>query len=112
METVTQLRPKKIEIVIGIDPGVETGFAVFHRLKNNLIICTSVPIHTAMEMVKRQAEETLGNLIVRIEDARQRKWFGKNAGFHALQGAGSIKRDCRIWNDYLWELKIAAQFVP
>jgi len=35
-----------------------------------------------------------------FEDARQRKWFG-GSGKEKWQGAGSIKRDCTIWEDYL-----------
>ena len=36
----------------------------------------------------------------RVEDARKRKHF-KNFGKERLQGAGSIKRDCTIWEDFL-----------
>jgi hypothetical protein len=34
-----------------------------------------------------------------LEDARLRTWFGEK-GREALQGAGSIKRDCSIWCEF------------
>ncbi|EMN93341.1 hypothetical protein LEP1GSC112_0438 [Leptospira interrogans serovar Pomona str. UT364] len=34
-----------------------------------------------------------------IEDARKRKWFGPNADAKR-QGAGSVKRDCALWEDF------------
>ena len=37
---------------------------------------------------------------VRFEDARLRTWFA-NKGREALQGAGSIKRDCLLWETWL-----------
>lgn len=37
---------------------------------------------------------------MRVEDARQRKWFGARSS-SKLQGAGSVKRDSAIWDDYL-----------
>ena len=35
-----------------------------------------------------------------FEDARLRKWFGSK-GREALQGAGSIKRECQLWAEWL-----------
>jgi hypothetical protein len=49
-------------------------------------------------------------IFVRFEDARLRKWFG-NAGREKLQGAGSIKRDCVIWNDFLTRKQIPFEAV-
>jgi hypothetical protein len=42
----------------------------------------------------------LPNVFVRFEDARMRQWFGSK-GVEALQGAGSIKRDCSRWEEFL-----------
>ena len=49
-------------------------------------------------------------MFVRIEDARQRRWLG-NKGREALQGAGSIKRDATIWEDFLTDKKIPFEMV-
>ena len=42
--------------------------------------------------------ETVG-VEVWFEDARLRQWYG-DKGREALQGAGSIKRDCGIWEEF------------
>lgn len=95
---------KKSEVItIGIDPGVNTGYAVNDC--GVLTVVNSVTIHIAMHGVRSEAERNIiKRVIVVFEDARQRKWFG-NAGREQLQGAGSIKRDCKIWEDYLTDLK-------
>ena len=50
----------------------------------------------------RDAGELVG---VAFEDARLRTWYGTTRGTKAdtarLQGAGSVKRDCQIWADFL-----------
>lgn len=82
-------------IIVGIDPGTETGYAEWHVLEQRLLACESMLIHRAMQRVL-----TLKPAFVIFEDARQRQWFG-NAGRAQLQGAGSIKRDSTIWQDFL-----------
>lgn len=88
---------------IGIDTGVHTGFAVWHSDTKYLAEVSTVTITQAMERVKMLAD-ILGkdNIRLFIEDARQRKWFG-NSGREKLQGAGSVKRDSRIWEDWCME---------
>lgn len=90
-------------ICIGIDTGVHTGFAVWHSDTKYLAEVSTMTITQAMERVKMIAD-IRGKECVRlfIEDARQRKWFG-NAGREKLQGAGSVKRDSRIWEDWCRE---------
>lgn len=92
-------------IVIGIDPGVNTGFAVWSPLNHSLLCVRSLAIHEAMERIH---EDYWPHLVV-IEDARLRTWFGKS-GREQLQGAGAIKRDCRIWEDFLRDLNIPLHF--
>lgn len=66
-------------------------------------------IHEALEKINRwHGKET--KIFVRIEDARKRTWFG-NAGREQLQGAGSIKRDCKIWEDFLTDNNIPFELV-
>jgi len=92
--------------LIGLDPGVETGFAVWDGKK--LIMVESDMIHKVMQKIKNWSEEY--KLLIRLEDARKRNWFGES-GREQLQGAGSIKRDCKIWEDFLTDNKIPFELV-
>ncbi|WP_418409278.1 hypothetical protein [Alistipes sp.] len=90
-------------ILIGIDTGVHTGFAVWHSDTKYLAEVSTMTITQAIERVKMIAYiRGKDNIRLFIEDARQRKWFG-NAGREKLQGAGSVKRDSRIWEDWCRE---------
>lgn len=103
------MKPSKTHnqtIIIGIDPGVHTGICRRVKKTNELSIDT-LSIHRAMWYVYQQvrlANDAGNKVIVRVEDARLRKWYGNNS-LHKAQGAGSIKRDCKIWDDYLSDLK-------
>jgi len=88
----------RVKVVIGIDPGVNTGFAVADCGK--LIRVESMSAVEAEEMVLQTMIDNGGKLFVRFEDARMRQWFGSK-GREALQGAGSIKRDCARWQEFL-----------
>jgi hypothetical protein len=83
-------------IMIGIDPGTQTGLSVYDTNKQELI---AVKSGTIIEMYYELLEwiESYDHK-VRIEDARKRKWFGSNSKAK-MQGAGSIKRDCKIWEE-------------
>lgn len=102
---------------IGIDTGVNTGIAIWDNRKRSLLQVETMKIHQAMELVRKYKEVALVNgtsLIVRVEDARQRKWFGYNTPQKdraKLQGAGSVKRDASIWEDYLKDLDVEFQMV-
>jgi len=67
------------------------------------IIC--LKIHGAIDKGLKYHRQYGDELFVRFEDARLRTWFA-NKSTEALQGAGSIKRDCSIWEDFLSEHKI------
>lgn len=96
---------------IGIDPGVQTGFAVWHSGGKYLAEVETYSITQAMERVKMMAD-ILGkdNIRVFVEDARKRKWFG-NSGREKLQGAGSVKRDSRIWEDWCKEQELQYRMI-
>ncbi len=86
------------ELYIGIDTGVSTGFSVWNpetRKFNDICTCK---IHQAMKKIEMLSQTY--KLHIRVEDARQRKWYG-NSGREKLQGAGSVKRDSKIWEDFL-----------
>lgn len=96
---------RQYRIAIGIDPGTKTGLAVWNIETKSLHSVATMPIHDAMAEIWRLAGIYDGEMLVRIEDARLRTWFGKRAK-EKEQGAGSIKRDCTIWEDYLRAMDI------
>jgi hypothetical protein len=97
---------------IGLDPGVTTGFATWDRVDGRLLAVTSMSILGAMKEVKALAEA--GQVFdVTFEDARQRKFFGSEvdarfarSGAGVREGAGSVKRDCSIWQEFLTDLGV------
>ncbi|MEI6059403.1 MAG: hypothetical protein WCR72_01790 [Bacteroidota bacterium] len=87
----------KYRYIIGIDPGTNTGLAIWDSIEKKLLSVRSCKIHAAFDFIcNMHNDETL----IRIEDARLRKWYGKNTKGKD-QGAGGIKRDCSIWEDFL-----------
>ena len=98
-------------IWIGIDTGTHTGFAAWDDSAQVLVEVDTLLIHRAMQRVMDYAEER--EVFVVFEDARQRTWFGRDKNTSAkLQGAGSIKRDCSIWEDFLTDYDIPFRAVP
>lgn len=95
--------------IVGIDPGTNTGFAVWDTDKQSFDTVESKKIHEALSSVKFLLVSGEIKLVV-FEDARLRSWFGRK-GKESLQGAGSIKRDCSIWADYLGDLGVAYKAV-
>lgn len=83
-------------ILIGIDPGVNTGLAI---AKDKQLL--SVECMSACEAERKIEGLAIDSQVfVYYEDARMRQWFGSK-GREALQGAGSIKRDCQRWEEWL-----------
>jgi hypothetical protein len=84
-------------LMIGIDPGVTTGVAAWDgqalQSVTSMSICEAMMYVQALHQAKRLHSVT-------FEDARLRTWYG-DKGREALQGAGSIKRDCQIWAEWL-----------
>lgn len=88
-------------IYIGIDPGTHTGIAVWSHEQRKFVSVETKTICEAMEDILSLGDQYgIDNILVKFEDARLRKWFG-TAGREQLQGAGSIKRDCQIWQEFL-----------
>jgi len=103
-------------ILIGIDTGVHTGYAKYDTKKKKLITVCCLKIHEAMSRV--DAEHMLHGkteLKIRVEDPRQRTWFGKRMTREIerqkLQGVGSVKRDASVWDDYLKDLNVNYEMV-
>ncbi len=102
---------KKYLKIIGIDPAVNTGFAVWSPTEKKLVHVSSMPIHKGVEYFMHMLPEVKASTLVRVEDARLRRWFG-SSGPERWKGAGSIMRDCKIWEDFLTEIGIDVSLVP
>lgn len=102
---------KAFSMLIGIDVGVKTGFAIYDTKSKSFSKIQTLKIHDAMDIVKKEFALNGQSLKVYFEDARQRRWFG-NSGREKLQGAGSVKRDSSIWEDFLISLNIQFEMIP
>jgi len=97
-------------IYIGIDTGVNTGIAVWDSGIKEFISVESQMIHEAMQTTQRWFSVLNPTKTkVRVEDARQRKYI--TGGREKLQGAGSVKRDAKIWEDFLTDYDIPYEMV-
>lgn len=95
--------------IAGIDTGVNTGLAFWNYDRQEFVALSSMKIHTAMHTVKMYRPD-----FVRVEDPRlmvlSRK-FQKHNDPRTLQNVGSVKRDAKIWGDFLTDLGIPFQMV-
>jgi hypothetical protein len=97
-------------LIVGIDPGVTTGFALWDKTTGRLEEVNSMGIVAAMLRVQLMHNEGVLHSVV-YEDARLRTgYFGKRAD-KKQQGAGSIKRDCSVWAEWLSMLGCAYKAV-
>jgi hypothetical protein len=88
-------------IKIGIDCGVNTGFA--RSFNSELVEVKTYEINQAQKALLfycKNGKEPAG-IKIYIEDARLRKegFYGKG-GNAKLQGVGSVKRDSQIWQAF------------
>ena len=106
-------------ICIGIDPGTYTGVAVWDSKEGKFLSLETLPIHRALESVRAWSrgqwfKDKFYNTEIQVvfEDARQRKWFGHGDTSAKAQGAGSVKRDCSIWEDFCKDYGIPFRAIP
>ena len=100
---------------IGIDPGVNTGIAVWNGRDFDHL--ETLPLHRAFLLFLRILDERgAASVHVVFEDARQRKWIPREATISEArgraQGAGSVKRDCAIWEAVCRDYGISFDAVP
>lgn len=88
---------------IGIDPGTMTGIATIIDGKYSQI--TQTNIIRAMDMVRITHQLEIWDICLHVENPSYRKYFG-STGREKLQGAGSIKRDYKIWVEFAQEYGI------
>lgn len=102
-------------LVCGIDPGVNTGFAVWDTTRRQLLRVDTLRITDALLAVLA-LQEGGGEIRVVFEDARLRKWLPRemsNSEYRGkLMGAGSVKRDCEIWEEFCTSEGIPFEAVP
>lgn len=100
-------------IWFGIDPGVNTGVAMWKD--GELKVVETVGIIRAMCRVLAAWEASDDDVTVVFEDARQRQWLPRERSASEyrgkLMGAGSVKRDCDIWEEFcnVYGIKFIAQ---
>jgi hypothetical protein len=100
---------------VGIDCGVNTGFGLWDKYNKRLIEVTSMSIIEAINYVDGLAMNNPDEVFVRVEDARLRKWIPRQntitAELGRREGAGSVKRDAQIWEEFLTANKIPFELV-
>lgn len=101
------------KLVIGIDPGTNTGLAVWDAEDKKFHRVDTLSIVAAMDLVLGCFPSPV-RLVV--EDARKRRWLPREKNLSEyrgkLMGAGSIKRDCEIWEEFAALYGIPIQFIP
>ena len=104
----------KKTFLIGIDPGTKTGVCLYHKLNRTILECKTMNIILAMQHIKINIIDRYNpdTLLFVLEDARKKKWFGtgKEVAVRA-QGAGSVKRDTKIWIEFFEENNVDYKLV-
>lgn len=103
----------KKRILIGVDPGTVTGYAIKNLETGEFEEVGSAGIVMTLELLDAYFGD---DCFVIIEDARQ--WNGYSRGMKSgvmaakAQGSGSVKRDCQIWQEYMRHWSIDFKMVP
>lgn len=87
---------QRYEFLVGIDPGRRTGVAIKDIAQDAIVDVDTCEMWEAWDRVARLHKEKKGAVAVVIEDAR----LGGGPGRRS-QGAGSVKRDCSAWEEFL-----------
>jgi len=94
-------------ILLGLDPGVQTGYARADATTQRLVDVRTLKAHQAMTLI--QADPPA---LVIFEDARKRQLFGRmdllqeKYGAAVREGAGAAKRDSKLWEEFLADQRI------
>lgn len=91
-------------IYIGIDCGDHTGFAVWDSEAYAFTRIETLKIWQALAEAYKINTAHNGKVKIVFEDARQRKWIPRETSESdyrgKLMGAGSVKRDSKIWEEF------------
>lgn len=93
------------KIIIGIDVGINTGVAIWDIEKKVFIGISTMSILKAFVLIGKNKHLIK---MVYVEDPRK---VNVATDRRKSQGAGSVKRDVQIWEDFLKMYKISATFV-
>ena len=85
-------------VVIGIDPGTKTGWAIWDRSQKRITDMATLTCAEAMLRVQMAHQHGTLALVV-FEDATKHGRSDKSPG--AAMGAGSIRRESQIWREWL-----------
>lgn len=103
-------------VFVGIDPGVQTGFAAWDGKARKFVEVDTLNIVQALSRVLHYRGDEGTSPVVYMEDARQRKWIPREQSLSQFKGramgAGSVKRDCQIWEDFCFQHGIEFHAVP
>lgn len=99
---------KKYRWYCGIDVGTNTGICVWDSEEKRIVSLETLPLHRALETVAKCAHVSVSGILVRVEDARLRKWIPKQKNEKAergrREGAGYVKAHSQIWEAFLKDL--------
>lgn len=91
-----------VRTVIGIDPGTNTGYAVWNVQRGAFDEVECMKVHKVLtELYELWNNNPTSEYLIRIENPNTWKPFGGKRNNAILQGAGSIKRDYAILTDAL-----------
>lgn len=99
--------PSKPDFYIGIDPGTTTGMCIYHRPSKKICTLQSGSILEMIFFLKGPVwwdRINYGQVFMRIEDARLRKWIPRQKTESSergrREGAGYVKAHCAVWEDF------------
>lgn len=104
-----------MKVMIGIDVGKKTGFAL--SLGGKLSEVKSYGFWDAVTVVKSLFEgykqDNQIDFKVYVEDPRLRTWFGSDEKKvqAARMGVGSVKRDAELWEEFLQREQIPYELI-
>ena len=101
-------------IYIGIDPGVNTGISVWDTKERKFLAVRTSRILDAIYLCQEILRREVPHII--FEDARKRQWLPRERNLSEyrgkLMGAGSVKRDCEIWEEFCQGYNIPYTALP
>lgn len=83
--------------IVGVDPGTHTGYAIADAQKL-LIVESGTFIQVVCDILAYE-EEYGSPACIYVEDARKTGYHPNNSNASKWQGVGSIKRDCKLWEE-------------
>ncbi len=101
----------KKRLMVGIDTGTNTGFAVYNLTDHIIERIETLMIHEAiLALINYSNDKNVEIVKVRVEDARKARFGHKTDGLK-LKGVGSVCRDAKIMEDFLTDYNIPFEMV-